>query len=594
MVAVRVPWCIILLAACGGVDSAAPAGTGGAAASAPRAAAGARCAPGVPSAACVAPGVRACERGAADRVGEWRYALIAGPFDPTEDVTADQLAAAWRDGAIAAAPETEAALAGALGAHGSGPHLAPGERPRLDTAMWAIVPAHELVPSWSVITVDGRHPLESADGPLALPLCGAAKAPLQNIDPAHLTRLVMSGTTALTGRTAERIDTAGVADTVRHIQPFFRSADLVHISNEVSFVSRCNPLSGQRELKFCSRDGYIELLEALNTRLIELTGSHLIDYGYGALERTIDQYEKRGWIWFGGGRTQLDATMPRIVEDHGNRLAFVGCNAVAAWIRAIGQGPGVATCHWARMIWQIQDLRRRGFTVIASVQHRELRNHTPDPDLVRDLRSLAEAGAVFVMGSQAHVAHPWDVHQGAYVHYGPGNILFAQYPVIQRDATVDKLYVHEGRLLTVGRIYTRTERGQPRLLTGAERTRFLGELAAAAASLAPPDPWATPTIPPETRARPDSVIIDGRSQVLTVTAPERIDPGARYPLIVDLAATTPPAAPAANTYIVIRTGKTRATGDQIAAFMRAKYPIDPARISITPAPAPKRASRPRR
>ena len=168
--------------------------------------------------------------------------------------------------------------------------------------------------------------------------------------------------------------------------------------------------------------------------------------------------------------------------------------------------------------------------------------------------------------------------------------------MIQRDATVDKLYLHEGRLLTVGRIYTRTERGQPRLLTGAERTRFLGELAAAAASLAPPDPWAAPAIPPETRARPDSVIIDGRSQILTVTVPERIEPGARYPLIVDLAVTAPPAAPAANTYVVIRTGKTRATGEQIAAFMRAKYPIDPARISITPAPKPpaKRASRRRR
>ena len=60
------------------------------------------------------------------------------------------------------------------------------------------------------------------------------------------------------------------------------------------------------------------------------------------------------------------------------------------------------------------------------MQHRELTTHKPDWDLVADLRGLAEAGATFVEGSQAHTAHPWDVHHGAFVAYGPGNTLFAQ------------------------------------------------------------------------------------------------------------------------------------------------------------------------
>ncbi len=581
---VRVPRCMILLAACGGGAEPEPARPTATAAATAAPAAPTRCAAGVPAAACVAPGLRRCEPEARDRLGAWRYALVAGPFEPTLDVSSAQLAARWRGGAIAATAETEAALAGVLGARGGGPRLAPGERPRPDAARWAIVPAHELQPSWSVVTVDGRHPLAGDGGPLALALCGAAPAPVRNVDPERLTTLVMSGVTAMTGRTAERIDDTGAADTIRHIQPFFAGADLVHISNEVSFVRRCNPQRGLDKLRFCTRERHIELLEALNTRLIELTGSHLLDHGARSLLRTIDQYERRGWIWFGGGRTQLDATEPRLVEHHGNRLAFVGCNAVAAWIRAISPGPGVATCHWARMVWQIQDLRRRGYLPIATVQHRELRTHVPPPDLVRDLRRLAEAGAVFVLGSQAHVAHPWDVHHGAYVHYGPGNILFAQYPELQRQASVDKLYLHEGRLLTVEHIYTRSEHGQPRLLTDAERARFLGDLAAAAARLAPPDPWAVPAIPPETRARPDSLIVGGRSQLLTVTVPARVEPGVRYPLIVDLAGTAPPAADA---FVAVRTGKRRATGAQIAAFMRAKYPIDRARVAIVPKPKPK-------
>ena len=528
-----------------------------------------RCAAGVPQAACTAPGLRVCEPGAADRAGEWRFALIAPTFEPTLDVSLARLRTLWRDGAIAATDETAAALADLLGTRGGGA-----------SSGWSIVAVGDLDPRWSVVTVAGGHPLLGA-GPLAVALCGVVTAPVTNWNPAHLTTLVMSGTTALTGRTAERIDAEGIADTVRFIKPFFAGADLVHVSNEVAFVKNCKPRTGQKELLFCARDRYVALLEALNVTLVELTGSHLTDYGHRSLERTIDMYEQRGWRWYGGGRTQLEASAPQIIEHNGNKLAFVGCNAVNWWIKAIGQGSGTADCDWPRMAWQIQDLRRRGFTPIATVQHRELRTHTPAPDLVRDLRKLAEAGAMFVEGSQAHVAHPWDVHYGAYVHYGPGNILFAQYRDLQREATVDKLFIYEGRLLSVAHLFTRTEHGQPRLLDDRERTKFLGALATAASTIAPPQPTAEVVIPPVGRVRPDSVVISGRAQHLSVTTPAAIVADARYPLIVDLDLTRP-ADP--DAFVVVRTSDAIASGEQIAAYMRAKYPIDAARLTITPAP----------
>ncbi len=540
------------------------------------------CAAEVPGATCRVPGIHRCEDGDTARSGHWRYALVAAAFDPTDDVSVHQLQAAWQRGEIAASDDTTAVLAEALGPRGPGARIATGQAPVLGDRQWAIVPAHELVPGWAVLTVGGAHPLLAPNGPLAVALCGAA-SPVNNVDPAHLTTLVMSGTTALTGRTAERIDSHGVADTVRHIKPFFASADLVHVSNEVAFVKNCKPRTGQKELVFCARDRYVELLEALNVSLIELTGSHLIDYGHRSLERTIDMYEQRGWQWFGGGRTQLEASEPKLVEDHGNKLAFVGCNAVNWWIKAIYTGSGTANCDWPRMVWQIQDLRRRGFTPIATVQHRELRTHAPPPDLVRDLRRLAEAGAVFVEGSQAHVAHPWDVHYGAYVHYGPGNILFAQYRDLQRDATVDKLFILDGRLLSVAHLYTRTEHGQPRLLTPRERAKFLGKLELAAASVEPPQPAALPMLPAIGRVRPDSVVVAGRAQRLSITAPTEIEPGVRYPLVIDLAVT---AAANPKAFVVVRTSPALATGAQIAAYMRAKYPIDPdpALQTITLAP----------
>jgi hypothetical protein len=149
---------LLFAIACGGSDPVRPLPRPAATPIAP--VAPARCGAGVPEAACLQPGIRVCRAGDSDRAGEWRYAVIAGPFEPVSNLTLDQLAAAWRDGKLAASAETQAALEPTLGASTRVERPAP--QPVLDASRWAIVPAHELVPSWKVITVDGKHPLATA------------------------------------------------------------------------------------------------------------------------------------------------------------------------------------------------------------------------------------------------------------------------------------------------------------------------------------------------------------------------------------------------------------------------------------------------
>ena len=528
-------------------------------------------APTAPAAPCVGPAA-ACALGAhacSDKpTGEWRYAVAGGLYEPVENITRADLVAAWRAGKLAATVDTQAALAPQLGTF-AGTTLQAGDHPD----RWVVVPADELDPAFKVITVDGKHPI--ASDALAVPLCGP---PVHNIDPAHVTTLVMSGTTALVRRVAERVEKNGADDTVRYVRGWFTSASLVHVSNEVSFVRHCDPKTGPTELSFCTRESDIELLEDLHANIVELTGSHLSDYGSSWIDHTVDMYAQRGWVWFGGGKTQIEAAAPRLVEDHGNRLAFLGCNAVGTWLHMVSTRSTVAACDWARMTWQVRDLRRRGYVPIVSIQHQEVLDHDPPPGLVRDLRRFAAAGAAFVMGSQAHSAHPWDVHYGAYVHYGPGNIFFQQGLEELREAAADKLYIHAGKLLAVEHLYTRLEHGQPRLQTAAERTRFLGQMQRALAKLPPADPWHAPVLPDDSRTRPDSVVVDGKLQKLVVTVPAELVEGERYPLVLDCVGISH----VADAFVVTPVGKRRANAVQIADYMRAKYPIDVERTTVVP------------
>jgi hypothetical protein len=572
-----------------GASAAASAGASAAVAAGPPAPAPAACDPTLPAAACARAPVQRCA-GPSDpqRVGEWRYALIAPLLAVPQDVTRDELLAAWRGEArgraIAATAETAAALAPLLGPGQPAP-LAPGERPRLDNARWAIVPADSLVPHWNVLSVDGRHPLDAEpDAALTVPLCApagaaaAAAAAVRNIDPARVTTLAMTGTTALTRGTARMIERLGTGHPSRDVRPWLRASDLVHISNEVSMVPHCDPHKNV-PFTFCSRESYIKVLEDSGARIIELTGSHLTDYGRRWLEHTLDMYRQRGWVWFGGGRNQLEGTAPLVVEHRGNRLAFIGCNSVYTG-QIITEGPGPAACDLDRMVWQIGDLRRRGLIPIVTMQHEEVYEHDPPGVIVRDFRRLAEAGAAFVFGSQAHTAHPWEVHHGAFLHYGAGNFYFDQEFRHTAEGVADRLYFHAGRLLTVGRLFTMIEdKGKPRPMSERERARFLGEMAAALRKLASARPWAEPRLADE-RPRPDSFLIGTQQQLLTIFAPAPLAADTAYPLVLDLAGDHhDPAA------FVVRPRARRAALpgrfiDAATEFLTAKYPIDPARVRV--------------
>ncbi|HEU0029969.1 MAG TPA: CapA family protein [Kofleriaceae bacterium] len=559
------------------------------------------CNAGVPSQACTqVPPARTCKAGDAERIGEWRYAVIAPLYSATEDVTLGELQAMWQGQSkakiqLAATAETQAAVSTLLGA-GKPTTLAPDARPTIDDTHWAIVPAHELIPAWTVVSVDGKHPLDPAPNALAVPLCAPKKQGIaRNIDPGKLTILAMTGTTAITRGMAKLINEKGVLyplSSKPSIEPWFATADLVHISNEVSFVPNCNAGEEARTMDFCSKESYMELLEKSHTKIIEMTGSHLDDYGFKWIPYTLDMYAKRGWIWFGGGRDQHDAVTPKILEHHGNKLAFVGCNSVWTSERYVKKGPGPAICDWDRIRWQLGDLRRRGYVPIASIQHEEVYHYDPPAQLVYDLRKLAEAGAVFVLGSQAHSPHPWEMHYGAFLHYGPGNLYFDLGSEKVRDAAQDKLYIHAGKLLAVNRLYIRNEeRGRPRILTDKERAWFLkNQLAAKKGLPGGADPFASPKPLPESRERPDSIVLGGVVQPIAITVPAKYVEGdsKKYAAVVYLAGEPAPRDDAFVVKLMPRKGKKPPhtskkpvdLGAEISELLVARYPVDAAQIAI--------------
>jgi poly-gamma-glutamate synthesis protein (capsule biosynthesis protein) len=302
--------------------------------------------------------------------------------------------------------------------------------------------------------------------------------PASNRDPSKLTTVVVTGVTALVRGTAATMFIKGITYPDTDIRAWLRDADITHVSNEIPFSPKC-PLIHDSSvgLVFCTRPEFIGLLEDVNPAVIELTGDHFQDWGAEAMLYTIDLYKARGWKYYGGGTSLEDGRKPALFEHNGNKIAFVGCNGKApGYAGASDKNPGAVHCDMKFMTGQIEELRKQGYNVITTFQHEEVWTYLADPALKPDFQAAADAGAVIVSGSQAHQPQAMEFRNGAFVHYGLGNLFFDQYyeSLANRQAFIDRHVFYGGKyinteLLTMMFI----DLARPRPMTPDERKDLL-------------------------------------------------------------------------------------------------------------------------
>lgn len=420
------------------------------------------------------------EVGEGNLVSQWVYALVT-PFSSTlQGVSGDDLLAHWL-GASTGIPllvdqNTHDMFTALWGPSGAGVQVLAQDE-LLDYA-WAhqpalgIVPFEGLNPRWKVLPVDGLSPIhkdfDSGNYRLTVPISlntdpGLAALirsdfaiPSSNLDPQKMTVVAMTGVTALVRATAATMERRGNLYPAQDIRQWLIEADIAHISNEVPFAADCpepNPL--QEGVRFCSQDGYIELLEDVGTDVVELTGDHFSDWGTQAMFHTLDMYRQRGWSYYGGGSNLAEGRKALLLENNGNRIAFIGCNAKGgSFAQASDTQPGAAVCDMDWMAGEIRRLKAEGTLVIATFQHLEYYTYFAQPDQQRDFRQVAEAGADIVSGSQAHQPQGMEFLNGSFIHYGLGNLFFDQYSYCDacRLALIDLHVFYDGRYISTGLI----------------------------------------------------------------------------------------------------------------------------------------------
>ncbi|HKZ55839.1 MAG TPA: CapA family protein [Anaerolineales bacterium] len=447
-------------------------------------------------------------------IAEWIYALVA-PFPTLADgMSYAALRGLWSgesptDARIFLTPQTMEALSIVMGPPRMDGLFLAEQADLLDRAWrerpsFALVPFEALEARWKVLELDGQSPIrkdfEVASYPLRLEfgLSGDSRAvetlakaiewPKTNRRSNQITVLVMTGVTALVRATALRMERHGVEYPGEGVAAWLQEADFAHVSNEVAFAAECPPPDPfQKELRFCSAPSYVGLLDELGVDLVELTGNHILDWGVQPFLDTLAVYRDRGWRTIGGGVDLADALTPARLEHNGNRLAIFGCNSAgppSVW--AAPEKPGNAPCSHEAILAQVALAREQGEMPIVTMQWTEFYSSTPLPMQAQEFRRAAQAGAVAVIGSQAHQPQSIEFSGGTFIHYGLGNLFFDQMDELEtREEFIDRLVFYDGRLIGVELLTAILEDyARPRPMTPEERADFLERIFAASGWLA--------------------------------------------------------------------------------------------------------------
>jgi hypothetical protein len=458
----------------------------------------------------------------------WVFALVA-PFPTVVDnVQWYELEGEWKGrppSLFAGHPllmtqSTESALEAVWGTPGENSDIKVVPQAGLLEEAWqnlpsfAIVPFEQLEPRWKVLRVEGISPLDKnfdeQNYKLTVPFgwTGSESSlerldelkvdvPASNRDLQKMTVLVMTGTTALTRAIALRMEQKGIDYPAAKIGAWLKDADLTHVSNEVAFSPNCPyPKIQENSLQFCSDPKYIRLLNDVGVDIVELTGNHILNWDLPAFKYTLQLYKENNIRYFGGGENLSEARQPLLIEQNGNKLAFIGCNPAGPTIVwATEKRAGGATCDYDWMKGQIASLRQQGYLPVITLQYPEAYDMKPGFHQKEDFDALSDSGAVIVSGSQAHYPQGMTFLKNGFVHYGLGNLFFDQMhnpynlgisffedidkkpiPGV-RIEVIDRHVFYAGKYLGVELLTAVLEDySQPRPMTGQERESFLQTL----------------------------------------------------------------------------------------------------------------------
>jgi hypothetical protein len=298
----------------------------------------------------------------------------------------------------------------------------------------------------------------------------------------RITKFMLTGCSAITRNTGLAADVNGAQFITKGVIDYFRDADLVHISNEVSISPTCVYQKYDPSYRFCTKERDFQALIDLRVTMVELTGNHNKDFGAEPYQLTMDWYKKNNIQTFGGGLNPEQANKPLIISlKDGKKMAFIGYNESCPLgeCAVVANQSGANKYDREKARQTLTDLKKRQKIDLVWVgfQFNEADSYSPTPSQSKIARDLIDMGADVVHGSQAHQIQKIEFYQGKPIFHGLGNFMFDQiHRIGVRQSYFLKNYLYKGRLIQSIPVFTFISDERIPVIASPEQTQVMRQI----------------------------------------------------------------------------------------------------------------------
>lgn len=209
--------------------------------------------------------------------------------------------------------------------------------------------------------------------------------------------------------------------------------DAWRVMNLETSVTRSEDWAPGKAVHYRMNPDNLDALRVAGVDVWTLANNHLLDFGVGGLEETLDALHAAGLRAAGAGRDAAEAWRPAVVESDAGRLlvwsvAHRSSGVPSTWAATRDRAgvallPSLDEAVADDLAARVHEHRRPGDLVVVSVHWGSNWGYGVPPEQRRFAHRLLDAGVQVVHGHSSHHPRPAELYRGGLVLYGCGDLV---------------------------------------------------------------------------------------------------------------------------------------------------------------------------
>ncbi|MEV0286269.1 CapA family protein [Kribbella sp. NPDC050820] len=207
----------------------------------------------------------------------------------------------------------------------------------------------------------------------------------------------------------------------------------VRLVNLETSVTRSDHFAAGKGIHYRMNPDNVAALSAARLDLCSLANNHILDFGVGGLEETLDALRRARVAVAGAGRNATAAVQPALLPADGGRVVVFAFGATSSGVpkgwAATATRPGIAVLpdlseHTAdAIIARVSQVKRGRDVAIVSVHWGSNWGYAVAAGQTRFAHRLIDGGVDVVHGHSAHHPRPIEIYRDRLVLYSCGDLI---------------------------------------------------------------------------------------------------------------------------------------------------------------------------